>query len=196
MSNHTETLATYVSDMHALEKHLLEAFERQLDLTKDNAEAHRVVQTMVSRTRQHVTALEQQIERLTKKEPSKGILDTIKTLGSGLLGFAAGAIDAVRPQQDSKALRDSYTALNLAIISYVMLQTTAAAVNDQTVIDLAKSHLQNHMHCIQEIASVMPSLVVKDLSDDIPGLNASAISGSITGTQDLSAIFGTQSRTV
>ena len=61
MGDRNEALATYVGDMHALEKHLLEAFERQLNLTEDSPQAHQVVQQLVDSSRRHIDQLEQRL---------------------------------------------------------------------------------------------------------------------------------------
>ena len=50
MGDRNETLATYVGDMHALEKHLLEAFEKQVALTEGTPHAHLVVRQLVDST--------------------------------------------------------------------------------------------------------------------------------------------------
>ena len=184
MGDRIETLATYVGDMHALEKHLLEAFERQLSLTEDNSDAHTVVQQLVSTTQNHITALEQRQESLG--HAGKSATDAVKTALSGLLGVAAGAIDAVRPQSISKALRDSYTATNHAVVGYVMLQTAGVALNDQETAQLAERHLQDAVKNAQAIASAIPALVVHDLSDDVSDVNQTAAS---TVNQELSHLY-------
>src|SRR3712207_3798573 len=96
MGDRNETLATYVGDMLALEKHLLEAFEKQLPLTEGTPDAHTVVQQLVTTTQSHITALEQQAKNYG--EADKGVANTIKTFIAGLFGVAAGAIDQIRPQ--------------------------------------------------------------------------------------------------
>jgi ferritin-like metal-binding protein YciE len=173
MDDRNRTLTTYVGDMHALEEHMLEAFETQLKLTQDTPDAHAVVQQLVSSTRSHITALEQRVAALGHAE--KSLTDNIKTAVAGLFGLAAGAIDAVRPQQVSKALRDSYTATNHAIIAYIMLQTTGIALSDQETADLAERHLADCVANAQAIASIMPALVVKDLSDDVGSVAAGTV---------------------
>lgn len=189
MGDRTQTLTTYVGDMHALEQHMLEAFQTQLKLTQDTPEAHNVVQQLVTSTQNHITALEQRVEALGHTE--KGITDTLKTAIAGLFGMAAGAVDAVRPQQVSKALRDSYTATNHAIISYIMLQTTGVALNDQETADLAERHLADCVSNAQALANVMPSLVVKDLSDDVGSVAAGAAE-KVTGNEKLAYLYNSQ----
>lgn len=186
MGDRNETLATYVGDMHALEKHLLEAYERQLNLTEGMPEAHQVVHQLVQSTTRHITALEQRVAAIG--ETDKGVADAIKTFVAGLFGVAAGAIDHIRPQSVSKALRDSYTASNHAIIGYIMLQTTGIALNDTETASLAERHLQDHVGNAQAIANVMPSLVVKDISDDVGAVSPGAAT-QVTSNQQLGFLY-------
>ncbi|GAC1386031.1 MAG: hypothetical protein NVS4B8_08030 [Herpetosiphon sp.] len=179
------TLTTYVGDMHALEHHMLQPFQQQLKLTKDHAEAHQVVQQLVDTATRHVTELAHRNEQLG--HPTKSISDTVKTAVSAIFGLGAAAIDTVRPQQVSKALRDSYTAVNHAVIGYVMLQTTALALADQETADLAARHLQDHAHNAQAIASVMPKLVLADVRDDVG--QVPDVSQQITGNQQVSFLY-------
>jgi ferritin-like metal-binding protein YciE len=192
MGTAKETVATYVGDMHALEEHMLKAFEAQLELSKDTPEAHRVVQQLVSSSRKRITALDQRVTALGQTD--KTISDWVKTAVSTLAGYAAGAIDMVRPQQVSKALRDSYTALNLAVISYVMLDTTGQACQDQETAQLAQRHLLEVIANTQAIASVMPALVVADLSDNVPGISAD-VATRVCSNEKLSGVFGSKART-
>ena len=152
------TLTTYVGDMHAWEEHILEPFERQLELTKGTPEAQVVVQQLVTTTRQHIKALEQRVKTLG--HTGKNITDALKTGVSELFGVAAATINSVRPQTVSKALRDDYTATNHAIIGYIMLQTTALALHDETTAELAASHLADHVKNAQAIAAIMPAFVI------------------------------------
>ena len=190
MGNRQETLATYLGDMHALEKHLLEAFERQLNLTSDTPQAHQVVQQLVDTSRRHITALDQRVDAMG--DVDKGVTDAIKSAVSGLFGVAAGAIDHVRPQSVSKALRDSYTATNHAIIGYIMLQTSGVALSDTETANLGRQHLEDHVRNAQAIANVMPSLVVKDISDDVPDVAPGAAS-QVTADQQLGFLFHSMS---
>jgi hypothetical protein len=116
------------------------------------------------------------------------VTDAVKAGVAGIFGVAAGAIDHVRPQSVSKALRDSYTAINHAIISYIMLQTSGLALNDTETATLAVQLLQDSVHNAQAIASVMPSLVVQDISDDVGNVSSDAAS-QVTGNQQLGFLY-------
>ena len=186
MGDRNETLATYVGDMHALESHLLEAFEKQVGLAEGTPHAKNVAQQLVDSTRRRVDTLEQRLQALGATD--KKVTDAIKTAVAGLFGVAAGAIDYVRPQSLSKAMRDSYTATNHAIVSYMMLQTTGVALSDPETAALAEQHLQDCVRNAQAIANLIPSLVFKDLSDDV-GTVAIGAASQVTGNQQLSFLY-------
>jgi hypothetical protein len=96
------TIADYVGDMVALQDHIEEALDHQLELTKDSPVASGVVQQfhdMVKRNRDEIKQHQQQVGT-TAGNP---IID----FGSTLLGQAAGIIDKIRTEGISKALRET-----------------------------------------------------------------------------------------
>jgi ferritin-like metal-binding protein YciE len=168
MQDHTasmsrRTCATYVSDMHALEQHMLEAFERQLSITKDFRDAHAVVLELVSTSKHHAQRLHHLVTALGDVE--KKMTDMIKAVVAGIFGVAAGVVDKARPLAASKALRDSYTALNHAIVGYVMLSTTGAALKNEETKILADEFLNDYITLAQKVMAVIPSLAITDIKD-------------------------------
>ena len=159
----TNPLQTYVSDMLALERHIAQPLQRQLDLrdTAKYAEAKTVVALIKGLTDSHITALEQCLEQLGGHEASP-----VKSAWAGLLGVGAAAIDSVRTTKVSKNLRDDYTALNLAAISYTMLHATAVGLDVAAIADLAKRHLADYARVIMQIVQVIPGIVLQELLDD------------------------------
>jgi ferritin-like metal-binding protein YciE len=161
--NERHSIQTYVSDMLALERHIAQPLQRQVD--SDDTKKHAAALTCVSRikslTETHITALEQCLEQLGGHEASP-----VKSAWSSLLGAGAAAIDSVRKTKLSKNLRDDYTALNLASISYTMLYTTAVGLGDTTVGDLAKRHLTDYAKVIMEINQLIPDVVLRELAED------------------------------
>jgi ferritin-like metal-binding protein YciE len=158
---HRATIADYVGDMAALESHIEEALDRQLNEVKDDPVARGAVQEfhdMVKRHRDTLKALEE--------ETGKTIGNPIKEAGSALIGKAAGIINLVRTEGISKGLRDDYAAFSLAAISYSMLHTTATALGDQRVASLAERHLQDHAQAIMRINEIMPGVVIRELQKD------------------------------
>ena len=81
-------------------------------------------------------------------------------------------------------LRDDYTALSLAAISYTMLHTTALALNDQPTAELALRHLKDFTPLITEISRVIPQVVVHELTEDFPTVNMSSATASMRSTQE------------
>lgn len=156
-----KTLSDYLSDMASLESHIEEALDRQLKQVKDDEIALAAVRDfhgLVKQQRDAVKAL--------KEEYGGTAGSPIKEAGSALLGKAAGIIDLVRTEGNSKALRDDYTAFNLAAISYSMLHTTAVALGDRRVADLAESHLRGYAQAVQRINHLMPDVVTAELAKD------------------------------
>lgn len=157
-----KTIADYLGDMHAVESHIEEALDRQLDLFDDQprvAAAVRGFHDMVKAQRDH---LEELRSSLTEGSSTNGIKD----FGSSLLGKAAGMVDKVRTESQSKALRDDYTAFNLAAISYAMLYTTADSLDDRRVAEVAEKHLTGYAAAVQKINHLMPEVVVHELTKD------------------------------
>ena len=161
--NERHSIQTYVSDMLALERHIAQPLQRQLDLpdSKKYTGALAVISQIKGLTDSHVTALEQCLERLGGHEASP-----VKSAWSSLLGVGAAAIDSVRKTKVSKNLRDDYTALSLATISYTMLYTTAAGLGNTLVADLAQRHLADYARLVMQISQIIPDVVLQELRDD------------------------------
>jgi len=158
---HRKTIADYVGDMAALESHIEEALDRQLNEVKDDPIAQVAVQEFHDTVKAHRDTL-----KAMEEETGKTIGTPIKEAGSALLGKAAGIIDLVRTEGISKSLRDDYAAFSLAAISYSMLHTTASALGDQRVASLAEKHLQDHARALMRINEIMPGVVIRELQKD------------------------------
>ena len=158
---HRTTIADYVGDMAALESHIEEALDRQLNEVQDDPIARNAVQEFHDMVKQHRDVL-----KAVEEETGKTLGSPIKEAGAALFGKAAGIIDLVRTEGISKSLRDDYAAFSLAAISYSMLHTTAIALGDTRVASLAESHLQDHAQAIMRINEIMPGVVVRELQKD------------------------------
>jgi ferritin-like metal-binding protein YciE len=160
--------------MLALERHIAQPLARQLDLedTKKFAGALAVITGLKGLTDSHVTALEQCLEQLGGHAASP-----VKSAWSSLLGAGAAAIDSVRKTKVSKNLRDDYTALSLATISYTMLLATATGLGDTATADLAKRHLADYAQVVMTINQVIPEVVLTELQAD--GQNVQAGAGDL-----------------
>ena len=164
------TIADYVGDMNAVESHIEEALDRQLDMFPDQPKAAAAVQEfhdMVKAQRDHVQSV---LDGLPKESPT----NAVKDLGSSLLGKAAGMLDKIRTESQSKALRDDYVAFNLAAVSYAMLYTTADALGNRQVADMSEKHLRGYAAAIQKINHLIPEVVIHELIKDGHGADTGA----------------------
>ncbi len=176
------SIQTYVSDMLALEQHIAQPLQRQLDMadTTKYPEALRVIGQIKSLTDSHATALKQLLEQLGGHAASP-----VKSAWSSLLGVGAAAIDSVRKTKVSKNLRDDYTALNLAAISYTMLHTTAVGLGDTPTAALAQRHLADYARLVMGIVQIMPEVVLEELQDDGEAVHAGAADMIRNQTNDI-----------
>ncbi len=177
MSDRNDTLTKYIGDMIAVEQHIQQAIERQVESTKDWPEVNQKVRTFAQTLDQHVNALKSHLEKMGGSPTHP-----VKEAGSAVLGVAAGLIDKVRDEKASKMFRDDYTALNLSTVSYVMLHTTALALKDQATADLALRHLEDNARFVMDINKFIPYLVVNDLKDDAP-VDRSVVEQAVRNTQ-------------
>jgi ferritin-like metal-binding protein YciE len=162
MKDNKEALRPYVADMVAVEKHILEAVERQRndDDIKQFPDALQLVGRLESTLKSHVQALDSQLQGFS----GGGAAGAVKQAVTGVLGAIAGVYDKVRKDTASRALRDDYTALSLASISYGMLHATALGLAQGTVAELAKKHLEEVNSLIMELGLLMPRIVLKELA--------------------------------
>ena len=164
---HLKTVQDYVGDMVSLESHIEEALDRQLKLAQDHPGAAAAVQRfhdMVKHNRDHMKEVQESIGTTGGNPISKA--------GSTVLGVAAGLIDKVRAEAISKALRDDYTAFNLAAVSYTMLHTTSSGLGFVNIATVCEEHLRSYASAIQEINHLIPSVVAWELEKDGHAVNA------------------------
>jgi ferritin-like metal-binding protein YciE len=157
-----EAINSYITDMLSLEEHIDKAVRGQLEDLEDYPEVTRDLKQILRKVEHHVSDL----KGLSDRRGASGPTDAIKRAGSTLLGLGAAAIDLVRNEGLPKNLRDDYTAFSLATIGYVMLHTTALALDDQEVADLARQHFADYAQAVTLLHNVVPGAVVRFLKED------------------------------
>ena len=182
MKNPTQVLNTYLTDMHAVEEHIAEALERQLngEAIKKYPEATRVVTALHATLQRHAGALE------AKVEASEGgnIKDALKEALGEALGFAAGLYDKVRRDTVSRMIRDDYTATSLAAISYHMLHTTALGLKNDDVASMALRHLKDLTPHLVDLSKVVCHVVAKELADEDKIFDGTVGDQAVRNTQE------------
>lgn len=180
-SDRKDTLQKYVSDMLALTKHIHDAVERQLkdDSAKSDPVAYPIITRLDGVLETQISTLETHLEQIGGDGGSP-----IKEAISAVAGVVAGITDKVRMADTvSKMLRDDYTALSLAAISYTMLHTTGLALKDDATATMAQNQLTALTPIIVEISEQIPHVVVRDLQDDSEIIDQSVGSQAVSNTQ-------------
>ena len=177
-----EDLRPYVADMSAVITHIQQAVERQ----KNDDDFKRIPQAL-SIVTQLDTVLKSQMQTLAshlEKFPGGGMAGAVKSTVTGVLGTVAGLYDKVRSETASRGLRDDYTALNLAAISYTMLHTSALALGESSTADLALRGLKDLTPLIMQLNEAVPHAVVRELTADGKTSDATIVERAIKATQE------------
>ena len=179
MKNANDILSTYISDMMAFEKGFFEALDRQVkdEKVRTQPQASRLIERIHQTTKAHLSATEQRLHIL-----GGSLTANVKEAVGTLAGIAAGMIDKVRTHAVSKMLRDDYTALSMAAISYTMLHTTGLALRDQATADLALRHLREITPLIVELSEMVPSVVVNELAGQTTDVNSGVAGEAVRNT--------------
>lgn len=161
-----DILKDYLSDMYAVEKHCLESVERQtrdyrVRASRDAYEILMKVETVLSA---HTMTLDRCLSEMEGAVDGKSFL---KKAASTAVGAVSGIYGMMRPEDPvSRSLRDDHTTLNLAAISYSMLYTTATALGDVKIADMALRHLHEITPLIVAIGKIIPPVVAEELSSE------------------------------
>ena len=174
------TLRQYVTDMRALDQYVLDLAKVQAadDNVKKYPQASRIINQIVFVTQKHIEGLESQITRL-EAEPRATVKDTVTAMITAVMGL----VNKVRSHDVSKMLRDDYTVLSLAAISYTMLHTTGLALGDSLVANLALNHLRNITPLVIELSQIIPSVVTTELAEEGDSVDLTAAASALNNSQ-------------
>ncbi len=188
MKDNQEILRQYVSDMMSVEKHTLEALERQTGDRRvmEYKDAHELLMRIQATLRNHVTALDIYLASVPPVQTSKAenAEAMIKKAATGAMGTIAGLYSRLRTDDPiSRNLRDDYTSLSLAAISYTMLHTTAHALHDTRVADLALAHLNDITPFVAALSRIIPHVVARELAVEGKALDVAVGQEAVDNTQ-------------
>jgi hypothetical protein len=169
------TINTYVSDLLALEKHIVEPLKHQAsdDLVAKIPVAARAINAAHAAATARVDALTARLEALGGHAG-----EPIKSAVASTLGTVAAAIGDARKTEVSKYLRDDYSALALASASYTMLHTTALALGDTATAALAQNGLTDVATNVMQISKTLPAVVLAELQAEGLTIDASVLNES------------------
>lgn len=176
-----ESIRKHVSDMLAVEQHVLEAIERQRETEKvrENVEVNELLIRIERVLKSHVDAL----NRLSEAYGSEG-QSTLKKALTAVFGAAAGIYDKVRVHEVSRMLRDNYTALSLCAMAYTMMHTTGLVIREQRLADVGLDHLKDITPLLVEISKKIPGVTAKEVAEVHPEpVDLSRIGEAVAHTQ-------------
>jgi len=183
MKDTKEILRDYASDMLGVEKQLLEAVERQ---TRDNRvrsyrDAYELLMKIETVLSGHIITLEQYLSSTNGGATPESFL---KKAATTAMGAVTGLYERVRMEEAiSRDLRDNYASLSLAAISYTMLHTTACALNDNKLADLALHHLNELTPLVVSLSRIIPPVLVKELSIEGKAFDPTVSQEAVANTQ-------------
>lgn len=181
MTDQQSEIRKHLSDMLAVEEHILEAIERQRtdEEVREHLEANTILIEIERVLRVHTDAL-----RDLANQYGAGGESLVKRAVTEALGFMAGLYDKVRDHKVSRMMRDNYAALSLAAMSYTALHTFGLAVRESRIAEVALRHLEEVTPLLIEISRTLPQLVVAEVGDRLDQqVDASAIQSAIRNTQ-------------
>jgi hypothetical protein len=182
MKESKAVLNKYATDMLGVEKHFADILDWQVSDTrlKEYRDADALVRKIRETLRGHIDMLERYIGSLGASETES----TLKKAITKISGMTTGFYNLMR-QEDSvmRNMRDNYTALNMAAISYTMLHTTALAHHDGELAEIALQHLKQITPLVVEVSRIIPQLVVEELHAQDKALDISVAHEAISNTQ-------------
>ncbi len=157
-----EAITKYVGDLHALVGHGHQAISRQVQSLKDvsHKDALPAVQEFVRTLERQKTALEARLKAL-----GGNAANPVKDAVSTVAGLAAGLIDAIRPSETVKALRDDHTFFSHLGVAYLLLHTTAASLGDGETAKLAQAGYQDTARLIMHCDKILPKITTEELRE-------------------------------
>ena len=162
----TEAINSYLTDMLALEQHIEVAIGAQVKDLKDEPQVLVMALEAIHVTVQHHIESLKEIIGARDAGAANSLAEAVKRAASVLAGAGAAAVDLVRNEKLPKDLRDDYTAFSLATVSYVMLLSSAMALNDQPVAELAERHLKHYTKVVMKLNNILPSAVIAELREE------------------------------
>ena len=159
-----EVIRENLADMLGIEQHVLQTIERQTrdDRVKKFYNAYEPLKRIESVLRSNTAELERHLSTV-----DGGLESKLKKAATSIAESVAVFYDRLRTNEPvSRSLRDIYTSLNHAAISYAMLQTAALALDEVEIATMAQMHLTGITPLIVELSEIIPFVLATELADE------------------------------
>ena len=163
MQDLNKKLGAYLSNLCALERCLFETVQMQIqdEQVIGHTKSGILLGKLLSVHKTHLETLEEMIA----KNGDFGRSLIAKEAVAAITGTLAGAAEIFRTARLSRLLRDDYTALSYAAMTYTMLHTAALAAANAPIADLALRHLRELTPLIVQLSTILPEAVLYELKD-------------------------------
>ena len=149
----------HLSDMVALEEHILEAVKLQLSVDEVKRDADAVA--LLTRTEALYARHLEQMKLMVAQQDAE-TRTGLKSLLTSFLGDLAGLYNHVRTDGAARAIRDTYTALNLTSASLTALKTFGLIVGKEPISKLAYEQMRDLFPLIVEFNKRLPYVVARE----------------------------------
>lgn len=163
------------ADLRALLRYLIEVVELQQhepDL-KNNETAAEFLENVIP-------VLCAQVDRLDRYLQNKGNGRTsVQQATSAMAGAFLGFITKLRSHETAKILRDDFTLLNLAAVHCLTLHTTATALQETALANIAAENRRELIPLSERIVRLMPQLIQEELARTVGPVKKDAAEQSL-----------------
>ncbi|MDB4937784.1 MAG: hypothetical protein JWP87_4756 [Labilithrix sp.] len=158
-----DILTTYVGDVHALVVHGLNTIQRQVENLKNvsHQDAKTALAAFQGILNRQKSELEQRIQTL-----GGNTTRSVKDVVSAVAGVAAGVVNAVRPSETAKSIREDHNFFSHLGVAWLMLHTTATSLGDTNTASIAERGYADTARMIMQIDRILPKIVIEELRED------------------------------
>lgn len=153
-------LRGWVEDLYAMEGHLEEALDSQLEQDTRSPEVASAIQFFHDTVRDSKARIEAHLATFDDGDGS------VKESVAEVLGTAAGLVDKLRGTTVARAVRDDYVAFNSIWIAYAMLLTSARATGDDATAMVAQQGIDDYARLVEHVNEVIANVTMDDLQAD------------------------------
>jgi hypothetical protein len=161
MTGVSSTVNKHLGDLIAVERHCLDAIERQCNapFVREDAGIAELLQRTRAVLASQVRGLE---ERLALLDGSARWKEAV----TSVTGFLAGLYDKLRSEPLSRALRDDFAALHFVYVCQTMFITTAEACGDSQTAQQVRDYQQEIPPLLLRVGDCIPAAVIEDLEKE------------------------------
>ena len=160
-----EILTTSISEVHALITHGVHVIERQVARLKNVS--HHEARSAVSEFERILQTQKAMVETRIAAIGGGNATQQVRDAVSAVADVAAGVLNAVRPSETVKSIRDDDTFFSQLAVAWLMLHTTSLSLGDIETANMAERGYTEAARCLMHLDRILPRLVVQELRESV-----------------------------